>query len=90
MEKKLQKNISCRLQFIDSERFVASLLSNYANNFSEGNHRIKCKFGRNNKKCETYGIKYKYCDCFLECTKFEDDLIEYKCLCCSKKNLTQV
>ena len=29
-------------------------------------------------------IKYKYCDCFLEYTNFKDDLIEYKCLCCSK------
>ena len=30
------------------------------------------------------GINYKDCDCFLEYTKFEDDLIEYKCLCCKK------
>ena len=36
------------------------------------------------KKCETCGIKYKYCDCFLEYTNFEDDLIEYKCLSCNK------
>ena len=34
------------------------------------------------KKFETSGIKY--CNCFLECTNFKDDLIEYKCLCCSK------
>ena len=40
------------------------------------------------KKCETYGIKYKYCDCFLEFTNFKNDLIEYKCLCC-KKNYQQ-
>ena len=33
------------------------------------------------KKCETFGIKYKYCDCFLEYRNFKDDLIEYKCLC---------
>ena len=38
------------------------------------------------KKCETRGIKYKYCNCFIEYTK--DDLIEYKCLCC-KKNYQQ-
>ena len=30
------------------------------------------------------GINYKDCDCFLEYTNFEDDLIEYKCLCCNK------
>ena len=29
------------------------------------------------KKCETCGIKYKYCD-------FKDDLTEYKC--CNKNN----
>ena len=28
------------------------------------------------KKCETCGIKYKHCDCFLEYMKFKDDLIE--------------
>ena len=32
MEKKLQKNISCILQFIDSARFMATLLSNLVNN----------------------------------------------------------
>ena len=59
---------------------MASSLSN----LSEGIHRIKCKYGQNDKKCETCGIKYKYCDCFLEYTNFKDDLIEYKCLSCNK------
>ena len=53
---------------------MASSLSN----LSQGIHRIKCKYGQNDKKCETCGIKYKYCDCFLEYTNFKDDLIEYK------------
>ena len=66
MEKKLQKNISYILQFIDSTRFMASSLSNCFNNLSEGIHKIKCKYGRHDKKCETCGIKCKYCDCFLE------------------------
>ena len=44
MEKKLQKNISDILQFIDSAKFMASSLSNLVNNLSEGIHRIKCKF----------------------------------------------
>ena len=39
--------ISCRLQFTDSARFMASSFSNIVNN------------GHNNKKCETCGIKYK-------------------------------
>ena len=36
------------------------------------------------KKCETRGIKYKYCDFFLEYINFKDNLIEYKCLSCNK------
>ena len=80
----ITKNISYILQFIDSARFMASSLSNLVNNLSEGIHRIKCKFGHNDKKCETCGIKYKYCDCFLEYTHFKDDLIEHKYLCGNK------
>ena len=33
---------------------------------------------------KTCGIKYKYCNCFLEYTEFRDDLIEYKCSCCKR------
>ena len=54
---KIAKNISYILQFTDSARFMASTLSNLVNNLSEGNHRIKCKYGHDDKKCETYGIK---------------------------------
>ena len=39
---------------------MASSLSNLVNNRSEGNPKIKCKFGHNDKICETCGIKYKY------------------------------
>ena len=60
-------------------------LSNLVNNLSEVIHSIKCKFGHDDKKCQTFGIKYKYCDCFLEYKNFKNDLIEYKCLCCNKK-----
>ena len=76
MEKKLQKNISNSLQFIESARFIASSLSNFVNNISERIHRIKCKFGHDDEKCETCGIKYKYCNCFLEYTNYKYDLIE--------------
>ena len=54
------KNKSYILQFIDSTRSMASSLSNLVNNFSEGIHRIKCKFGHDDKKCKTCGIKCKY------------------------------
>ena len=53
---------------------MTSSLSNLVNNLSGGVHRIK--FGQDDKKCETCGIKYKSCDCFLEHTNFKDDLIE--------------
>ena len=36
------------------------------------------------KKCEIRGIKYKYCDFFLEYINFKDNLIEYICLSCNK------
>ena len=73
---KITKNISYVLQFIDSAKCMASSLSNLVNKLSEGIHRIKCKFGHDDKKCETCGIRCKYCDCFLEYKKFKDDLIE--------------
>ena len=73
-------NISYILQFANSARFMASSLSSLVNNLSEGLHRIKCKLEHDDKKCETCGIIYKYCDCFLEYTNFKDDLIECKCL----------
>ena len=69
---------------------MASSLSNLVNNLSEGIHKIKCKYGHDDKKCETCRIEYNYCHCFLEYTNFKDDLIEYKCLCCKKKLPTQV
>ena len=72
------QNISYILQFIDSERFMASSLSNFVNNLSEGIKRIKCKLRYDDKRCEKWEIKYKHCGCFLESTNFKDDLIEYK------------
>ena len=50
---KVTKNISYILQFIDSARFMASLLSILVNNLYEGIHRIKYKYGQDDKKCET-------------------------------------
>ena len=72
------------VKFIDSITFMASSLSNLLNNLSEGIHRIKWKYRCDYKKCETCGIKYKYCDCFLEYKNFIHGLIEYKCLCYNK------
>ena len=70
----IAKNISYILHFIDRARFMASSLSNLDNNLSEGLHRVKCKFEHDDEKCETCGIKYKYCDCFIENTSLKDVL----------------
>ena len=51
--KEITKKISYILQFIDCARLMASSLSNLVNNLSEGIHKIKCKFGHDDKKCET-------------------------------------
>ena len=90
METKLQKNISYILKFIECTRFMASSASNLFNNLSGGLHRIKRKLGHDHKKCETYGIKYKYCNCFCEYTNFRDNLIEWKCLRCNKNFLMKI
>ena len=71
------KTISYRLQFIDSERFVTSSLSNLLDNLAEGIHKIKWT------NCNT---------CCFVYTNAKDYLIEYKCLCCNtitKKTLTK-
>ena len=60
----IAKTISCRLQLIDSARFMASPLSNLVDNLSEGIHKIKCT---NSNKC------------CLEYTSFKDGIIEFKC-----------
>ena len=52
--------------------------------FSEEIHKIKCKYGHGDKKCETCGNTYRVCDCFLQYTNFKDDLKKYNCLCCNK------
>ena len=80
---KILKDISYRLQFNDGATFMASSLSNHVNNLAEGIYRIECKFGLDNKKCETCRIKYKDCDCFLGYKKFNDNLIKHKCLFCN-------
>ena len=50
IDKESTKNISYRLQFIDSANFTESSLSNLVNNIAEGIHRIKCKYGYDEKK----------------------------------------
>ena len=72
-EEESTKTLSYGVKFIDSTSWLSSLV----NSLSEENHKIKCKYGHNDKKCETCRIKYKYCDCFLKHRNFKDHLIEY-------------
>ena len=44
---------------------MASSLSDLVNTFSERVHRIKCKFGDDDKKCETCEIKYNFSNVFV-------------------------
>ena len=83
-EEEVTINISSRLQSIDGARFMASVSSNLVNNLVEVINQIKCKYGHDDNKCETYGVKYKDCACFLKHTNFKVNLIECKCLCCGK------
>ena len=57
---------------------MASPLSNFVNNLAEGINKIECKYGHDHKKCETCGIKFKWCECFLELTNIKDNIIEWK------------
>ena len=50
MEKKSEKTISYRLQFIHSARFMASLLFNLVDDLPEGIHTIKYRHGYRDKK----------------------------------------
>ena len=60
------------------------MTSSLSNLVAEGIHKIKFKYGYDNKKCEKCGVKHKFCECCLEYKNVKDDLIEYKCLCCNK------
>ena len=55
--------ISSTIKCIDSATFVASLLSNLADNLAEELDQVKCKD----------------CNCFLKYESVTDNLIKYKC-----------
>ena len=54
--------MSCRLRFIDRERFMVSSLSKFANNLAEKIPKTKFKYGHDNEKRETCGIKHEDCE----------------------------
>ena len=59
---------------------MACSLPNLVDNLAQENHKIECKYGHNNEKCETYRLQYKDCKCCPEYTKVKYDLRAYKCL----------
>ena len=71
------------LQLIDSSRFMTSSLSNLANNFSKGIHRIKCKLDKMIKNMSHVKLNISIVTVFLNSQILMDNLIEYKCLCCN-------
>ena len=56
---------------------MASLLSNIVDNLAEEIHKVKCKYGDDNKKCKIGCKDFEYC---VEYTNVENDLIVYRCL----------
>ena len=66
--------MSYKIKFIDSERFMASSLSNLVDNFAEGIHKIT----------------WRYCACFFEYESVKDNLIKYKCLSCNEDYLSKL
>ena len=54
---------------------MASSLLNLVDNIAEGIHKIKGKYGHDNKKCKTSGIKYKDC---VYCLKYTNKSYQKK------------
>ena len=61
----ITKNISYILQFIDWARFTASSLPNLVNDLVEEIHRIKCKYGYNNKNLKVVELNINIATAFL-------------------------
>ena len=59
---------------------MASLLPNLVNNLAMELIKLNVNTDTMIKTC---GTKYKDCECCLEYTNFNENLIKYKCLCCS-------
>ena len=51
--KEFTKTISYKFIFLDREKFIASSLPNLVNNLVDVIHKIKCKYGHNDKKFTT-------------------------------------
>ena len=72
----MTKTICYGSQFIDSVTLMAGSLSNLVDNLAEEIHKIKYKYGQDDRKYDTCRINYKYCECFFEYTSVKNKLIE--------------
>ena len=70
----LQKMYLTYYNLLMAHDLLQDYLSSLASNLSKGIHKTKCKYGQDNKKCETCRMKYKNCNCFLEYINFKDNL----------------
>ena len=84
MEKKLQKLLSYRLQFINSTRLMASALWNLVNNLTKKIHKFNENTDTTIKNAKLAKLNVYIAIVFLNTQIFKYFLIEYKCLCCNK------
>ena len=75
MEKKLKKQYPTDSNSLIVQNFMAGSLLNLVDNLTERIHKIKCKY-EHDKKCKTYGIKYKDCKCCLQYINIKSNLVE--------------
>ena len=59
---------------------MASSILNPLDNLPEGIHKIKCKYGHDNKKRVK---RVEDCEYYLEYTNVKYDLMLCRCLCCN-------
>ena len=80
LKRKTEKYITFAI-IIEKEvrKTYGNLLSNLVNNLSVGIHKIKCKYGQDDKRYQRI-----FRSSFLEYNNFKDYLIECKCLPCNK------
>ena len=67
-----------------AHKIYGKLIIECCNKLAKGIHKIKLKYGPDNKNCDIFGIKYRDYKCFIEIANVKSNLIEYKSFCCNK------
>ena len=55
----MAKPINYRWQIFDSPRFIVSSLSNLVDNLAKGTHKVKCKYGHDDKNVKPVELNTK-------------------------------